>query len=68
LYYSDLSQILELQSPDRIEQLCNEYKLVLRKTMSTKFSDVQVRREVDHDPLINFKNQAKIFLYEITRM
>ncbi len=67
LYYSDLSQILGIQETKAIEKLCAQHKLILKETTSIPFIEQQKNSEVDHDPLVNFKNQAKIHLHVITR-
>ena len=68
LYYSDLSQILGIQSKDRIEELCKEHKLTITNVYKTKFIEDQNAARAEKDPIANFKNQAKVLLYEITRL
>jgi len=68
LYYSDLSQILGIQSKDRIEELCKEHKMTITNVYKTKFIEDQNAARADKDPIANFKNQAKVLLYEITRL
>jgi len=68
LYYSDLSQILGIQNKDRIEELCKEHNLTITNVYKTKFIEDQNAANTEKDPIANFKNQAKVLLYEITRL
>jgi len=68
LYYSDLSKILGLQAKDRIQQLCKEHNLTITNVSSTKFIEDNYMKSAENDPLTNFKNQANVLLYEITRL
>jgi methylase of polypeptide subunit release factors len=67
LYYSDLSFILGLHSENRIMNLCEEQKLAISKVYKLPFLPPNyVPGGVD--PLINYKKDAKIYLYEISRV
>ena len=68
LYYSDLSQILGLQAKDRIEQLCKENNLTITNKYTTRFIEDNYLGSAENDPLTNFKHQAHVELYEITRL
>lgn len=65
LIYSDLSFNLGLQEKDRINQLCQENNLVIIDEISGNYSLETEKQKID--PLIKFKSDSKIKLYEITR-
>jgi Methyltransferase small domain len=64
LFYSDLAQNLELQAKGRIEQLCIDHELVIKKILTKKFP---ITLDVTH-PLKHIRDDSNIFLYEISRL
>ena len=61
LAYSDLAQILGLQEKERIEELCHKSGLVIEEIYQTQM----IPNKRPFDPLINYKLEAKVQLYEI---
>ena len=63
LIYSDLSELLGLQTKDRIVTLSNEHSLVLRNQYSTKAEDLSKRVKTNIDVI---KQQSRYIIFEIT--
>jgi len=61
LVYSDLAQIIGLQKPDRIEELCHRAGLYIEEV----YEITMAPSKKPYDPLVNYKAEASVQLFEI---
>lgn len=67
MIYSDISEVMGLQSPGFIQDLCTKNNLVISSTYSKAFYPPNYVKKEAVDPLHRFKKMSKLILYEITR-
>ena len=61
LVYSDLAQILGLQEKERVEELCQKAGLFIEEIYEVQMEP----SKKPYDPLVNYKAEAKVQLFEI---
>ncbi len=68
LIYSDLSQKIGLQQPDRIDSLCQEYGLRIESSIDIPFLNNKSLDDSRPDPLLSVKRDSRVILYEIVKL
>ena len=67
LIYSDISEVMGLQQPGFVQDLCNKNNLIISTTYTKPFYSPDYVKKDAVDPLHRFKKASKLILYEITR-
>ncbi|CAD8195726.1 unnamed protein product [Paramecium pentaurelia] len=65
LIYSDLSQLLELQEKEKVQDLCREYKMGITYYSELPF---HIKDPQNVDPLLQYKQNSKVQLFEIRKI